>query len=66
MDEATVRGRAAALCEAIVVGDVDRAIEDVSAELRRNLGEVIGLFPLPSTEAGRTATAGRRSSRRAT
>jgi hypothetical protein len=51
MDEATVRGRAAALCEAIVVGDVDRAIEDVSAELRRNLGEVIGLFPLPSTEA---------------
>jgi hypothetical protein len=30
---------------------VDRAIEDVSPELRRNLGEVISLFPLPSKEA---------------
>ena len=39
------------MCEAIVAGDVDRAIEDVSPELRRNLGEVISLFPLPSKEA---------------
>jgi hypothetical protein len=39
------------MCDAIVAGDVDRAVEDVSPELRRNLGEVIGLFPLPSTEA---------------
>ena len=39
------------MCDAIVAGDVDRAIEDVSPELRRNLGEVISLFPLPSKEA---------------
>ena len=39
------------MCDAIVAGDVDRAIEDVSPELRRNLGEVISLFPLPSREA---------------
>lgn len=51
MDEQTVRDRAQAMCEAIVAGDVDRAIEDVSPELRRNLGEVISLFPLPSKEA---------------
>ncbi len=51
MDEQTVRARARAMCDAIVAGDVDRAIEDVSQELRRNLGEVISLFPLPSKEA---------------
>ena len=51
MDEQTVRDRAQAMCEAIVAGNIDRAIEDVSPELRRNLGEVISLFPLPSKEA---------------
>jgi hypothetical protein len=51
MDEQAVREHARAMADAIVAGDVDRAIEDVSPELRRNLGEVIGLFPLPSTEA---------------
>jgi hypothetical protein len=50
MDEQTVRARAQAMCDAIVAGDVDRAIEDFSPELRRNLGEVIGLLPLPSRE----------------
>jgi hypothetical protein len=28
-----------------------RATTDASPELRRNLGEIIGLFPLPATEA---------------
>jgi hypothetical protein len=51
MDDATVRERAQAMCEAIVAGDVDTATADASPELRRNLGEVIGLFPLPATEA---------------
>src|SRR5262245_46516565 len=51
MDEQAVREHARAMADAIVAGDVDRAIEDVSPELRRNLGEVIGLFPLPSREA---------------
>ena len=51
MDDATVRERAQAMCDAVVAGDVDTATADASPELRRNLGEVIGLFPLPATEA---------------
>jgi len=51
MDEEAVRARARAMCDAIVAGDVDRAITDFSPELRRNLGEVISLLPLPSKEA---------------
>jgi hypothetical protein len=51
MDEQTVRDRAKAMCDAIVAGDVEAATADASPELRRNLGEVIGLFPLPATEA---------------
>ena len=39
------------MCDAVVAGDVDRLIGDFSPELRRNLGEVISLFPLPSREA---------------
>ena len=50
MDEQTVRDRAQAMTDAIVAGNVDQAIEDFSPELRRNLGEVISLLPLPSTE----------------
>jgi len=50
MHEQTVRQHAQAMCDAIVAGDVDRAIQDFSPELRRNLGEVIGLLPLPSRE----------------
>ena len=51
MDDAAVRERAQAICDAIVAGDIDAATADASPELRRNLGEVIGLFPLPATEA---------------
>ena len=38
MDEPTLRERAAALCDALVAGDIDRATEDFSKELRQNLG----------------------------
>jgi len=51
MDEPAVRERARALCEALVAGDIDRAIQDFSKELRQNLGEVLALLPLPSSEA---------------
>lgn len=51
MDEQAVRARAEAFCEALVAGDVDRAIGDFSPALRQNLGEVLTLFPLPSTAA---------------
>jgi hypothetical protein len=51
MDEARVREHAEAFCASLAAGNIDRAIEDVSAELKRNLGEVLSLFPLPLTEA---------------
>lgn len=51
MDEQAVRERAQALCDALVTGDIEVATEDFSTELRRNLGEVLSLLPLPSNEA---------------
>ena len=51
MDETTVRDQASAFGDALVAGDIERAIQDLSEELRRNLGEVLALFPLPATEA---------------
>ena len=51
MEEQDVRERSEALCAAVVAGDIDRVIEDFSKELRQNLGEVLALLPLPSTEA---------------
>jgi hypothetical protein len=51
MDEQAVRERAQAFCDALIAGDIDRATGDFSSELRRNLGEVIALLPLPSSAA---------------
>jgi hypothetical protein len=51
MDEAAVREHARAFCDALVAGDIDRAIGDFSNELRRNLGEVLALLPLPANDA---------------
>jgi hypothetical protein len=51
MDEAAVRERAQALCDAIVAGDIDRAIEDFSKELRQHVGEIVALLPLPASAA---------------
>ena len=50
MDETQVRERAQAVCAALVAGDVGKATEDFSKELRQNLGEVVALLPLPATE----------------
>ncbi|MBA2381371.1 MAG: hypothetical protein H0V73_04595 [Chloroflexi bacterium] len=50
MDEPAVRSQAQAFCDALAAGDVDRAIEDFSPELRRNIGEVLALLPLPANE----------------
>jgi hypothetical protein len=50
MDEGAVRDHAQAFSDALVAGNVDRAIEDFSIELRRNLGEVVALLPLPAGE----------------
>lgn len=51
MDEAVVRERAQEFCDALLAGEMDRAIEHFSTELRSNLGEVIAQLPLPVTEA---------------
>ena len=51
MTEEEVRQRAAAVCEALVAGNVDQVIGTLSDELRRNLGEVLALLPLPASEA---------------
>lgn len=51
MDEATIRSHTQAMADALVDGDVERALTDLSQELRRNMGEVVALLPLPATEA---------------
>lgn len=51
MDELHVREHAESLCSALVAGDIDRVTEDLSEELRHNLGEVLALFTLPSDTA---------------
>jgi hypothetical protein len=51
MDEQAVQARAEQMCDALVAGDIDRAFSDASDELRRHLGEVVGLLPLPVTDA---------------
>ena len=51
MDIDTVRDRATAFCEALDAGDVEAAAEYLSPELRRNLGEVLALMPLPTNES---------------
>jgi len=51
MDDAAVRSQARVFADALVAGNVDGAIASLSDQLRRNLGEVLALFPLPATEA---------------
>jgi hypothetical protein len=51
VDEPTIRTHAQAMADALVEGDVERALTDLSPELRRNMGEVVALLPLPATEA---------------
>ena len=51
MNEDDVRAKAREAGEALVAGDIDRVIGMFSDELKRNLGEVVALLPLPATEA---------------
>lgn len=51
MNEDDVRSSAELVGAALVAGDVDTAIGYLSDELKRNLGEVVALLPLPATEA---------------
>jgi hypothetical protein len=72
MHEEDVRASAELVGAALVAGDVDTAIGYLSDELKRNLGEVVALLPLPAMEAtiesierGRAAFVTIRSSRSA-
>ena len=47
MDEQAVRQHAQVLCDALAAGDIERATQVFSTELKRNLGEVLALMPLP-------------------
>lgn len=51
MNEDDVRASAEQVCAALVAGDVEKTIGYLSDELRRNLGEVVALLPLPAIEA---------------
>ncbi len=51
MTEDEVRQRASGICEALIAGNADQVIGALSDELRRNLGEVLALLPLPASEA---------------
>jgi hypothetical protein len=51
MDPQTVRERAEAFNAALMAGDMERAAEDLSHELRTNLGPLVAILPLPLTEA---------------
>ena len=50
IDEQAVRESAQAFCDSLAAGDMDRAIELMSPELQRNVGEVVALLPLPAND----------------
>lgn len=51
MDRDAVEAHAQVVCDALVAGEIDRATEDFSQELKSNLGQVIAQLPLPISEA---------------
>jgi hypothetical protein len=51
MIEQDVREHAQAYCDALLAGDITRAAEELSSQLRSNLGPIVAMLPLPLTEA---------------
>jgi hypothetical protein len=51
MDEQAVRQHAEAHCQALLAGDIERAAEQMSNELRSRLGQIVSMLPMPLTEA---------------
>jgi hypothetical protein len=51
MDEQAVRQHAKAYCDALLAGDIGKAAEEMSRELRSNLGPIVAMLPMPITEA---------------
>lgn len=50
MTEESVREHAQAFCDALMAGDIGQAADQMSRELRANLGPVVAMLPLPLTE----------------
>jgi hypothetical protein len=50
MDEQAVRQGAGEFIEALKDGDIGKASQQMSPELRQNLGEVVAMLPLPLSE----------------
>ena len=51
MDEQAVREHAQGHLDALIAGDVDRALQDLSNELRSQPGELMAMLPLPLKSA---------------
>ena len=51
MDEQAVRQHAQAHLDALLVGDIGKAAEEMSSQLRSNLGPIVAMLPFPMTEA---------------
>jgi hypothetical protein len=51
MDEQAVREHAQAHLDALLAGDIGKAAEEMSKELRSNLGPIVSMLPMPMTEA---------------
>jgi hypothetical protein len=51
MDEQSVREHAQAQCKALLAGDIGQAAQEMSRELRSNLGPIVAMLPMPLTEA---------------
>jgi hypothetical protein len=51
IDEQAVREHAQGHLDALIAGDVDRALQDLSNELRSQPGELMAMLPLPLTSA---------------
>lgn len=51
MTEQAVREHAQAFCDALRSGDIGQAAEEMSPQLRSNIGSVVAMLPLPLTEA---------------
>jgi len=51
MDEQAVREHAQAQADALLAGDIGKASEEMSPQLRQNLGPIVAMLPMPLTEA---------------
>ena len=51
MDEQAVREQARAHADALLAGDIGKASEQMSNELKHNLGPIVAMLPMPMTEA---------------